>query len=228
MEVRNMKCSWHGHSVVQVETINNYKIIIDPFINGNDLCDLEVDKIDVDYIVITHAHNDHVGEALEIAKITNAPIVAMVELANFLESQGATTHPMNIGGTAYFPFGSIKMTIAHHSSSYEFEGETIPMGLAAGVIIDDGASKLYHAGDTALYMDMQLIGPVDIAFLPIGDNYTMGIRDAVKAVNLIQPKKVVPIHYNTFPIIEQNPFDFTNRLDDGNGIVPKIGEVFEC
>ena len=102
------------------------------------------------------------------------------------------------------------------------------MGLAAGVIIDDGASKLYHAGDTALFMDMQLISPVDIAFLPIGDNYTMGIKDAVKAVNLIQPKKVVPIHYNTFPIIEQNPYEFINRLDDGNGLVPKIGEIIEC
>lgn len=223
-----MKCSWHGHSVVQIETINNYKIIIDPFITGNDACDLEVDQVDVDFIVLTHGHSDHVGDALAIAKNTKAPIVAMVELADFMESQGANTHPMNIGGTAYFPFGSIKMTLAHHSSSYDFEGETIPMGLAAGVIIDDGASKLYHAGDTALFMDMQLISPVDIAFLPIGDNYTMGIKDAVKAVNLIQPKKVVPIHYNTFPIIEQNPYEFINRLDDGNGLVPKIGEIIEC
>ena len=223
-----MKCSWHGHSVVQIETINNYKIIIDPFINGNEKTDLKVEDIEVDYVVLTHAHNDHVGEALEISLRCKAPIIAMVELAEFMEKQGAETHPMNIGGTVYLPFGSIKMTIAHHSSHYDFEGESIPMGLAAGVIINDGASKVYHAGDTSLFMDMQLIGPVDLAFLPIGDNYTMGIKDAVQAVNLIQPKKVVPIHYNTFPIIEQNPYDFTNRLDEGNGLVPAIGEVIEC
>ncbi len=222
-----MKCSWHGHSIVMVETINNTKLIIDPFVTGNEICDLSVDEIEVDYILLTHAHNDHVGDALEIAKINGATIIAMVELANYLSQFGVKTHGMNIGGQARFPFGTLKMTQAIHSSAYHDGEKEIPLGLAAGFVLDDGASKLYHAGDTALFSDMKLIGPVDVAFLPIGDNFTMGIEDAVIAASLIQSNLVVPIHYDTFPIIRQNPYDFINRLEDGTGSVFEVGEIFE-
>lgn len=223
-----MKCSWHAHSVVMIETINDYTLIIDPFINGNTACDLEADKVKVDYVLLTHAHNDHVGEAVEIAKNNNATIIAMVELADYLSQFGVETVGMNVGGTAFFPFGSVKMTPAWHSSSYnEEDGTNVPLGLAGGFVIDDGASKVYHAGDTALFSDMSLIGPVDAAFIPIGDHYTMGICDAVKAAELLKPQLVIPIHYNTFPIIEQNPYDFINRLDDDNGKVPEVGEIFD-
>lgn len=223
-----MKLSWHGHSVVLVETIDKVRIIIDPYINGNPACDLEVENLDVDYIVLTHGHNDHVGDALEISRNTGAPIVAMVELANFFSKLGVKTFPINIGGTLPLSFGSIKFTQAIHSSVYQHQGQSIPMGLAAGIILDDGASRIYHAGDTALFSDMALVKNIDVAFLPIGDNYTMGIEDAVIAASLINAKTVVPIHYNTFSLIKQNPYEFINRLDDGNGYVPEIGEVFEA
>ncbi len=222
-----MKCSWHGHSVVMVETINNTKLIIDPFIEGNDLCDLIVDEVVVDYILLTHAHNDHVGNTLEIARKNNATVIAMVELADYLSQKGIKTHGMNIGGKHKFPFGTVKFTPAIHSSSFDDGENNIPLGLAAGILIDDGASKLYHAGDTALFSDMKLIGPVDVAFLPIGDNFTMGIEEAVIASGLIQSNLVVPIHYDTFPIIKQNPYEFINRLEDGTGRVFEVGEIFE-
>lgn len=222
-----MKCSWHAHSVVMIETINDYTLIIDPFINGNELTDLVVEDIKVDYILLTHAHNDHVGDAVEISKNNDAPIIAMVELADFLSQFGVETHGMNIGGSAYFPFGSVKFTQAFHSSSYDYEDKNYPLGLAAGIVIDDGATKAYHAGDTSLFSDMKLIGPVDVAFIPIGDNFTMGIDDAVQAVSYLETNLAIPIHYNTFPIIEQNPYDFINRLDESNGKVPEVGEIFE-
>lgn len=222
-----MKCSWHAHSVVMIETINDTSLIIDPFIRGNEFCDLVVEDIKVDYVLLTHAHNDHVGEAVQIARQNQAPIIAMVELANYLSQFDVETIGMNIGGKLNLPFGSIKMTPAIHSSSYDVDGKNIPLGLAAGFVIDDGASKIYHAGDTALFSDMALIGPVDAAFIPIGDHFTMGIEDAVKAVSLLDTKLAIPIHYNTFAPIKQNPYDFINRLDEANGKVPEIGEIFE-
>lgn len=226
MEVINMKCSWHGHSVIQLE-LDSYKLIIDPFIEGNSLCDLDVDNLKVDYILLTHAHNDHVGDTIQLAKNNNATVIAMVELADYLSQFGIQTHGMNIGGAFDFPFGRVKFTQAFHSSTYNDGEKDIAMGLAGGIMIDNGKHKLYHAGDTALFGDMKHIGPVDIAFLPIGDNFTMGIDDAVKAAKLIQCKTVVPIHYNTFPIIEQNPQDFIRKLEVGMGKVFEIGVKFE-
>ncbi len=222
-----MKCSWHGHSVVMIETINNYNLIIDPFINGNETTDLSVDEIKVDYVLLTHAHNDHVGDAVEIAKNNNAPIIAIVELADFLSQFGVETIGMNLGGTQTFPFGKVTFTRAYHSSSYDHEGVNVPLGVAAGLVINDLATKAYHAGDTALFSDMKLIGPVDVAFLPIGDHFTMGIEDAVIASEFLDANLVIPIHYNTFDLIKQNPYDFINRLEKDNGKVPEVGEIFE-
>lgn len=221
-----MKYSWHGHSVVQLETIEGYKLIIDPFINGNATCDLKVEDVKVDYILLTHAHNDHVGDTLELARRNNATVIAMVELADFLSQFNIKTHGMNIGGKHKFEFGTVKFTPALHSSNYTYEDMSINLGLAAGIIVDDGVHKVYHAGDTALFSDMKYIKPVDLAFLPIGDNYTMGIDDALIASEILDPKLVIPIHYNTFPIIKQNPYEFINRLEDSNGFVPEIGELY--
>lgn len=135
---------------------------------------------------------------------------------------------MNLGGSHTFPFGKVKLVPALHSSTYNLEdGTLLNLGLPAGVVVDDTVQKIYHAGDTALFSDMKLIGPVDVAFLPIGDNFTMGIEDALKAVELLQCEWAIPIHYNTFPLIKQNPYDFINRLDEGNGLVPNIGKIYD-
>lgn len=219
-----MKFSWHGHAVVQIQT-HDKRIIIDPFIEGNKDCDLSVDEIKVDYILLTHAHNDHVGDTVQIAKNNDATVIAMVELADYLGSFDIKTHGMNIGGAYQFPFGKLKCTQAIHSSSYNDGEKNIPLGLANGFLLDDGFHTLYHAGDTALFSDMALLGPVDVAFLPIGDNFTMGIDDAIKASALIKPKLSIPIHYNTFPIITQDPNAFTSNVS--NGRLPAIGEVIE-
>ncbi|QIK69149.1 metal-dependent hydrolase [Erysipelothrix sp. HDW6C] len=218
-----MKFSWHGHSCIYLEAMNGCRIIIDPFIIGNELSDLDPESLDVDYIILTHGHADHVGDTLEIAKRTGATVIAVAELAEFMEKRGAKAHGMNIGGRFEFDFGSVKFVHAQHSSSYD----GFYMGEPAGIVVDDGYATIYHAGDTALYSDMSLIGSVDVAFLPIGDNYTMGIDDALKAAQRVPSELYVPIHYNTFPVIEQNPYEFVNRLDGENGLVPEIGDLIE-
>lgn len=222
-----MLLSWHSHSCVLIQTNTGKKIIIDPFISDNDLSDLDPETLQVDYIILTHAHNDHFGDTIEIAKNNDATVIAMVELADFLEKQGLKTHGMNIGGSYKFDFGKIKFTHAQHSSSLNWEGKNIPLGLAAGLLLEIDNVKVYHAGDTALFSDMSLFAPVDLALLPIGDNFTMGIKDAIQAAKLVEAKTAIPIHYNTFPIIKQNPERFVSGLKDTKGIIPEIGEVLK-
>lgn len=218
-----MKISWHGHSCVRINTISNYKIIIDPFVSGNDFSDLDLKTLKVDTIILTHAHKDHVGDTIEIAKRNNANVIAIVELADELATHGISTHGMNIGGSYKTAFGSVKFVPAIHSSTYEGK----PMGLAAGVLISDDISTVYHCGDTALFSDMSLVPHSNVCFIPIGDNFTMGIDDAVKAATIIDSDLFIPIHYDTFPVIEQNPYEFTNKLPQVNGLVPDIGEEIE-
>jgi len=220
-----MHISWHGHSCFIFETFSKHKLIIDPFIKDNPLSDLDINQINVDYIVVTHAHNDHFGDTIELAKITNASVISTVEICQFLDRFDIDTIGMNIGGQAQFPFGSLKLTPAFHSSSLNYEGQTIELGLASGIILDDGYKKIYHAGDTALFSDMSLIAPVDCALLPIGDHFTMGIEDAVKAVEFLKPKKVIPMHYNTFDLIKQNPYQFAEKVKNNIVYIPKIGEL---
>lgn len=213
-----MKLSYHGHSIVVLEN-NGSKMIVDPFITGNELTDLDADKVEADYIVLTHGHNDHVGDTVEIAKRTNAIVIAPVELADYIGSKDIEVVAMNIGGKNEFEFGSVKFVHAFHSSSYTFgeNGELIYTGMPTGIIIEAGGRKIYHAGDTGIFGDMKLItelnGPFDVFFVPIGDNFTMGIDDAVYATDkLVQPKIAVPVHYNTFPPIKQDPEAFKNKL----------------
>jgi L-ascorbate metabolism protein UlaG (beta-lactamase superfamily) len=225
-----MKVSYHGHSVVQIQ-VNGKKIIIDPFIRGNQLTDLKVDDVNPDVILLTHGHNDHVGDTVELAKRNNSLVIANHEISTFLGWQGVNTHGMHIGGAYQFDFGKVKLTQAFHGSSYETENnELVYCGMPAGILFMAEGKTIYHAGDTALFSDMKLIGerhPIDLAFLPIGDNFTMGPEDAAYAAKLLGAKTIVPIHYNTFPPIKQDPEQFIAMLENKNGKVLEPGEFIE-
>lgn len=225
-----MKVSFHGHSCVKIEA-NGKTILIDPFITGNDLTDLKVEDVKPDFIIVTHGHNDHLGDTVELAKEHDALVIGNFELATYLGWQGVKTHGMSIGGAYEFEFGKVKLTPAFHGTGYITENnELIYLGMPAGVLITIGDKTIYHAGDTGLFSDMKLIGDrhaIDLAFLPIGDNFTMGPDDAAYAAQLLQAKKVVPMHYNTFPPIKQDPEKFVELLAEGTGHVLKAGEIVE-
>ncbi len=225
-----LKVTFYGHSCVYV-TDGRYKIIIDPFLTNNPQAPVKAADIDVDYILATHGHGDHLGDAIEISRRTNATIIAPNELANWVSQRGALAHNMHIGGGYDFEFGRVKLTIAHHGSS---AGETglEYTGNPCGFVVTIGGKTIYHAGDTGLFLDMKLIGEldkIDLMFVPIGDNFTMGVDDAVKAVEFVKPGVVVPIHYNTWDIIKADPEAFRKKLD-GKGVKVKIlkpGETLE-
>lgn len=225
-----MKVSYHGHSIVKIES-NGKTILIDPFITGNDTTDLKADEQNPDFIVLTHGHGDHVGDTVDIAKRSGALVIAVNELALYLQHQGVQSHPMHIGGSREFDFGKVKFTQAFHGSGLQQEdGTFLYMGMPAGVLIMNEGKTIYHAGDTGLFSDMKLIAerhPIDLAFLPIGDNFTMGPEDAAVAAEFLQAKITVPIHYDTFPPIRQNPEDFVARVQNGSGRVMKVGEAIK-
>lgn len=203
-----MEIIYHGHSCVQ---INN--VIIDPWISDNPMCKTKLSDIKVDYILLTHGHNDHVGDTFELAQQNDALVISNVEIAEYFEELGLKTFGMQPGGQFEFDFGKVKMTPAIHGSSYtQADGVNVPLGLAVGFIVTIDDNRIYHAGDTALFSDMKLIKDIDVAFVPIGDVYTMGIEDAAECVKWLQPKIVVPIHYNTFDLIKANVNEFKNML----------------
>lgn len=225
-----MKVTFHGHAVISVVTDDGTKLLFDPFITNHEQTDLEVGKVEVDYILVTHAHNDHFGDTIEIAKRTNAKVITTVEIADYLDNKGINGHGMQPGGAHTFDFGQVKFTPAIHGSSlllHPDDEAPTTLGLASGILLTVDGKTLYHVGDTALYSDMKLIGErhtIDLAFVPIGDNFTMGPEDAALASKWLQAKKVVPIHYNTFPLIKQNPDAFIGLLEDGVGHILNIGE----
>ncbi len=225
-----MKISFHGHSVVKIES-NGKKILIDPFITGNELTDLKAEEQNPDFIILTHGHGDHVGDTVTIAKRSGALVIAVNELALYLQHQGLNTHPMHIGGSREFEFGKVKFTQAFHGSGLEQEdGTFLYMGMPAGVLVMNDGKTVYHAGDTSIFLDMKLIGelhPIDLAFLPIGDNFTMGPDDAALAAEFLKAKTVVPVHYNTFPPIKQDPNKFIAKLKASNGKVMKPGDSIQ-
>lgn len=195
--------TWLGHATLQLR-IGDINIIVDPFLNGNPQTTLSPDEVQVEYILVTHGHGDHVGDAVAIANRTGATIISNAEICTWFGKQGVKTHAQHLGGGFAYPFGYLKMTFALH-------GSALPDGSNGGnpggfLLATPDGHKVYMAGDTGLFGDMQLIGDegLDLAVLPIGDNYTMGPADALRAVKFLRPKTVLPIHYNTFPLIQQD------------------------
>lgn len=207
-----MKIIFHGHSFLQI--INNkYSILVDPFISGNSLVTTKAGDLKADYIILTHGHGDHLGDAIEIAKKNSSTVIATFEIVQYVGKYGVKGHPMNIGGAKEFPFGKVKLTIAHHSSSFP-DGSYA--GDPTGVLLTIDGVTIYHAGDTGLFYDMKLIGEmnkIDYAFLPIGDDFTMGIDDAVKAAEFLNAKVTIPMHYNTFDLIKADPEEFRKKVE---------------
>lgn len=208
-----MKIKYLSHSGFLIN-VSGYKILIDPFISGNPNTPVNSDALDADFIVLTHGHSDHIGDTISIAKRCNSTVIAVNELGIYLQEFGLNVHRMHIGGGYNFPFGRLKFIIAHHGSS---NAEGRYMGEPAGVIISSNGKTLYHCGDTGLFLDMKLIGEInkiDVMLVPIGDNFTMGIDDAVRAVNFVNPELAIPMHYNTFPVIAANPYEFAEKLNE--------------
>lgn len=195
-----IKYTYYGHASFLLDD-GTSKVLTDPFLTGNPLAAIQADEVECDYILLTHAHGDHLGDAPAIAKRTGAMVLGIPEVLDVcLQAEGdIKTHGMNIGGSVKLPFGKVRMTMALHSSG-------VAGGIACGYVIQIGGINVYFAGDTALFSDMKLIGqkdPLDYAVLPIGDNYTMGLEDAALAAQWLNTKNVIPIHYNTWPVIAQ-------------------------
>lgn len=217
-----------GHSCVTI-TDGDHKLIIDPFINDNPLSPIKADDIDADYILLTHGHGDHIGDAVSIGKRCNATVIANFELATYCGQQDLEFHPMHIGGSHDFDFGRVKLTIAHHGGGAGSDA-SIYTGPPTGMLVFIGGKTIYHAGDTGLFYDMKLIGEmndIDLAFIPIGDNFTMGITDAVKAVEFLKPKKVVPMHYNTWPLIKADAKEFAAQVKKAEAVILNPGDTLD-
>lgn len=208
-----MKLRYFSHSSFQLKTDAGHTILIDPFLDDNPTSPVKSADLAADFIVLTHGHGDHVGDAFKIAERTQALFICVNELANYCIGKGFRAHNMHIGGAHTFDFGRLKFTIAHHGS---MTPDNTYGGEPAGVVLTADGKSVYHTGDTGLFYDMKLIGemtPIDYMLLPIGDNFTMGIRDAVKAVELTNPKVAIPMHYNTFPVIAADPDDFRKQVE---------------
>jgi L-ascorbate metabolism protein UlaG (beta-lactamase superfamily) len=197
-----VKINYHGHSCFSIQT-DTANLLVDPFLTGNELADVSADQVGADYIFVSHAHGDHLGDTVPIAKRTGATVISNFEIANYMAAQGVNAHGMHIGGARNFPFGKVKLTIAHHGSSFP-DGSY--GGNPCGFLLWLDGKVIYFAGDTALTYDMTLYGAegIDVVMLPIGDNFTMGPEDAVKAVGFLQPKTAILMHYNTFGVITQD------------------------
>jgi L-ascorbate metabolism protein UlaG (beta-lactamase superfamily) len=206
--------------------------LIDPFLTGNPKAAMKAGDVPADFILVSHGHSDHVGDACEISERTGATIIANYEIATwFQEKMGQrNVHGMQHGGAHQFPFGRVKLTLAFH-------GSVLPDGSNGGnpcgfhITFNDG-KRIYDAADTGLFGDMKLIGEegIDLAILPIGDNYTMGPDDAIRAIKFLTPKRVVPIHYDTFPLIAQDANAWAERVRKDTGAVPvvlKPGETMD-
>ena len=224
------KFTWYGHAALGLET-NGFHILVDPYFEGNPAASVKPDRIAADFILISHGHGDHIGDSVEIAKRTGAEVISNFEICAWFEKQGVTkVHAQHLGGGFKHPFGYLKLTLALH-------GSMLPDGHNGGnpsgfLLTTNDGKKIYMAMDTGLFGDMKLIGEegIDLAVLPIGDNFTMGPDDALRAVKMIEPKMVVPIHYNTWGLIEQDAEAWGKRVEaetKTKARVLKAGESLE-
>lgn len=203
------KLTFLGHACFLLEGEEQETLLFDPFITGNPAAKIDPADIKASYILISHAHGDHLGDAYDIAARNDGLIISTAEIADAAKGKGCRAHALHIGGGYRFSFGSVKATLALHGSG-------IPGGHACGFIVEYGGKKIYFAGDTGLFGDMRLIGELntlDLALLPIGDNYTMGIEDAVVAASFLKARQVIPFHYNTWPVIEADPYLFKEKVE---------------
>jgi len=213
----SVKIIYHGHSNLEIHS-GSQIIQVDPFYNDNPLADVKADKANPQTILLTHAHYDHVSDTESIAKRTGAVVASNYEITSHYEKKGIKTSPMNHGGIGKFPFGTAYLSIAFHTSSF-VDGSY--GGQPGGWVIQTGGKTIYHAGDTALFGDMELIGrlfSIDLACLPIGDTFTMGPAHALLAAKMLRAKAVLPIHYNTWPPINQDGAAFAQELQKQHGI----------
>ncbi len=222
-----MQIRYLGHSAFEI-TDGKWNLLIDPFITGNPACPVKAEELHPQYILVTHLHDDHVGDTVAIAKRTGATVITSFEGGQALAAQGVKVADMALGGKRRFDFGLVRVTLAFHGF-----GPT--GGHACGFVIHIGGKRIYHAGDTALFSDMKLLNGVieepgiDVAMLPIGDNYTMGPEDAAVAVEWIRPKVVIPMHWGTFPVLVQDASDFAARVRETGASQPVVlrpGETY--
>jgi L-ascorbate metabolism protein UlaG (beta-lactamase superfamily) len=216
------RLTWHGHSTFTLETDQGHRIMFDPYLDENPKSDIRVEDVEeLDFILVSHGHFDHFQDAIPLARKTGAMLVSTFEIVGFCQEKGLkTVHPLHIGGGCRFPFGYAKMTPALHGGQVAGDETGAYTTVPGGWWLDMDGKRLYFAGDTALLTDMQLLkGKVDVALLPIGDNFTMGPEDAARAVEFIEPKVVIPMHYSTWEPIEQDPNVFRDLVGDRAEVV---------
>lgn len=205
------KLTWYGHAAFRLDT-GDYVLLIDPYLSDNPAATIGPDEAEADYILISHGHSDHVGDSVAIAKRTGAPVISNAEIVRWFSKQGLPGHAQHIGGGHRHPFGHLKLTPALHGSGF---ADGTSGGNPVGFLLTTNEGEVfYFAGDTGLFGDMRLIGEagIDLALLPIGDNYTMGPDDALRAVQFLQPRHVIPIHYSTFELLEQDADAWAARV----------------
>jgi L-ascorbate metabolism protein UlaG (beta-lactamase superfamily) len=222
------KLFWYGHAALGLET-SGYHVLVDPFLKGNPAASITAEKAPADFILVSHGHGDHVGDTVSIARRTGATVISNNEIAGWFSKQDVKTHGQHLGGGFHYPFGYLKLTLAIH-------GSALPDGSNGGnpagfLLTTNDHQKIYMACDTGLFGDMRLIGEegIDLAVLPIGDNFTMGPEDALRAVKFLQPKHVIPIHYNTWDLITQDPDAWAKQVEAETSAkvhVLKPGESF--